>query len=104
MRQLQVPFRFALQLIERRVVEHDQFREELQRDIALEMFVKGAPDDSHSPAAENAFQGVTPKEFLARCKTAQGLAEIEFDVVHGRGPANRGQCGSEGLTSCRPSV
>src|SRR5439155_6806015 len=49
-------FRLALKIGNRRLVKSDQFGQKLQRDIALELFIERAPDDSHSAAPKNLFQ------------------------------------------------
>ena len=50
---------------------NNQFREKLERNIALQFLVARQPDNAHPAAAQRLFEGVATEEFLATRKLAQ---------------------------------
>ena len=53
-RQLQAAFRLALQIVEQRGVMDHQFRQKLERDLAVQLLIARLPHDAHPAATEDA--------------------------------------------------
>src|SRR2546430_13150252 len=66
--------RLALQVIQRRRIGQHQVREKLERNLAFQLFIARQPDNAHSAAAKNLYQGVTAEKFLP----APILAQCRF--------------------------
>src|SRR5437762_318354 len=64
MGQFERAFGLALELVKHGPVLKHQIRKKLQRDFSFQFLITRQPDDAHSAAPKNLYQGVTAEKFL----------------------------------------
>ena len=71
----------ALHIAEDRAIVHDQFREEFQGNVSLQLFIARQPDNTHAAATEGFDQRVAIKDLLPATKVAHGRVQTRGGCV-----------------------